>query len=150
MLGLVLAIGLFSLNSNLLKGDIFQGGSTKTAPFYIPDYPAKAGDLGDIQIVSTNALNNLAGFSFVLVYNPNQISIPNNMVSATGFDFVNSNNIAAGRLKVIGASGNLNGLSLSAGANLVTIDELALASNLPNGTVLDLKVEDFEIVTSVA
>lgn len=65
------------------------------------------------------------------------------------FDFVNSNNVSEGRLKVVGASGSLDGKTLAANANLVTINELNLNSNLANGEELELKIEDFEIVTSV-
>jgi len=104
--------------------------------------------VGDIQIVSSNALSSVGGFSFTLVYNSQKIFIPDNAVSADGFDFVNSNNISDGRLKIIGASGDLNGVDIPSGADLVTINELALSSNLSEGESLTLSVEDFEIVTS--
>lgn len=104
--------------------------------------------MGDIQIVSSNALSSVGGFSFTLVYNSQKIFIPDNAVSADGFDFVNSNNISDGRLKIIGASGDLNGVDIPSGADLVTINELALSSNLSEGESLTLSVEDFEIVTS--
>ena len=130
MLVLTLLFGILSSSGDLLKGDIFQGGTTKTGSFYIPDYPANAGDIGDIQIVSSNAINNIAGFSFTLVYNASKISIPDNAVTGDLFDFVNSNNVSPGRLKVVGASGALDGKTLTAGSNLVTIDELTLGSSL--------------------
>ncbi len=50
----------------------------------------------------------------------------------------------------MGASGKINGVSLAAGSDLVTINELALIPSLADGEVLDLKIEDFELVRSVS
>lgn len=140
---------LIQNSSQQFKWDLFSSSTVKNDNFYLPDYNAKAGDHGDIQIITKNTLNNVAGLSFNLVYNPNKITLANNTATNAKFDFVNSQINSPGRLKVIAASGNVNGLSIWSGSSLVQLNNLILSQTLAEGEKLDLTIESFEMVFSV-